>query len=154
MWRSEYIVTNRGVCVTYKTGFGLDDWICCTVYSTTCNTALSLIYPLYNSPLLTHLYSQSSLAVSWQRIYKRLTITSNHTWSFPFLALILRLPIPKTRLQSIPLLPSSYPGRLASRNSTLHFPTRLLFYRLGPVFWLCPFINPRHGPHRQHSLYY
>jgi hypothetical protein len=36
----------------------------------------------------------------------------------PFLALVLRLPTPKTRLNSIPLLPSSYPGRLASRNST------------------------------------
>jgi hypothetical protein len=44
-----------------------------------------------------------------------------------------------TRLNSIPLLPSSYPGRLASRNSTLHFrlysvlysathSTRLLLY--------------------------
>jgi hypothetical protein len=38
-----------------------------------------------------------------------------------FLVIILQLPIPKTRLNSIPLLPSSYPGRLASRNSTLRF---------------------------------
>jgi hypothetical protein len=29
-----------------------------------------------------------------------------------FLAIILQLPIPKTRLNSIPLLPSSYPGRM------------------------------------------
>jgi hypothetical protein len=43
----------------------------------------------------------------------------------PFLTPFLRLPIPKTWLRSIPLLPSSYAGRLASRNSTLHF--RLLF---------------------------
>jgi hypothetical protein len=35
-----------------------------------------------------------------------------------FLAIILQLPFPKTRLNSICLLPSSYPGRLASRNST------------------------------------
>jgi hypothetical protein len=34
------------------------------------------------------------------------------------LAIFLQLPIPKTELNSIPLLPSSYPGRLASRNST------------------------------------
>jgi hypothetical protein len=40
-----------------------------------------------------------------------------------FLALILQLPIPKTRLNSIPLLPSSYPGRLVSRNSTPFFST-------------------------------
>jgi hypothetical protein len=32
------------------------------------------------------------------------------------LAMILQQPIPKTRLNSIPLLPSTYPGRLASRN--------------------------------------
>jgi hypothetical protein len=37
-----------------------------------------------------------------------------------FLAIILQLPIPKMQLSSIPLLPSSYPGRLASRNSTLN----------------------------------
>jgi hypothetical protein len=43
---------------------------------------------------------------------------------FPFHALILLLLIPKTRLSSIPLLPSSYPRRLASRSSTLH--SRLL----------------------------
>jgi hypothetical protein len=45
--------------------------------------------------------------------------------SNPFLAIILQLIIPKTRLNSTSLLPSSYPGRLASRNSTLHF---LLLY--------------------------
>jgi hypothetical protein len=40
----------------------------------------------------------------------------------PFLALILRLPILKTQHNSIPLLPSSYPGRLVSWDSTrLHF---------------------------------
>jgi hypothetical protein len=38
----------------------------------------------------------------------------------PFPSLILQLPIPKTRINSIPLLPSSYPGRLASWNLTLH----------------------------------
>jgi hypothetical protein len=36
------------------------------------------------------------------------------------------------------------------RNSTLHF--RLLFCTLSR-FWVCPFITPRHGPHRKHSLY-
>jgi hypothetical protein len=43
-----------------------------------------------------------------------------------FLAIILQLPIPKTRVSSIPLFPSSYPGRLASRNSTL-FNSNLLY---------------------------
>jgi hypothetical protein len=37
-----------------------------------------------------------------------------------FLAIIVRLPFSKTQLNSIPLLPSSYPDRLASQNLTLH----------------------------------
>jgi hypothetical protein len=72
----------RGCCVTYNTGFGLDDWIDCTLFTqlgTTGNTTLLLIYILYSSPLHTHYDSQSSLVVSWQRIYNSLTVTSNHT---------------------------------------------------------------------------
>jgi hypothetical protein len=38
-----------------------------------------------------------------------------------FLAPILQLPIPKTGLNSVPLLPGSCPCRLASRSSTYHF---------------------------------
>jgi hypothetical protein len=87
------------------------------------NTALSLIYTLCNSPLSTHWNSQSSLVVSWQRI-----IQITHEVFFSqlnsFIALILQLPIPKTRFHSIPPLPSSYPGRLTFRNSTLHFTLR------------------------------
>jgi hypothetical protein len=41
---------------------------------TTGNAALSLIYTLYSS-----LGSQSSLVVSWQRIYNNPTVTSSHT---------------------------------------------------------------------------
>jgi hypothetical protein len=57
-----------------------------------------------------------------------------------FLAIILQLPIPKTRLNSIPLLPSSYLSRLTSPNST-HFFSAELFL-----------INNLHGPPRKHSL--
>jgi hypothetical protein len=48
-----------------------------------------------------------------------LQITHEVFLSLPnyFLAIILQLPISKTRLNSNPLLPSSYPDRLASRNS-------------------------------------
>jgi hypothetical protein len=41
---------------------------------TTSNTAISLIYTLYSSLLHTHNDSQSSLVVSWQRIYDSLTL--------------------------------------------------------------------------------
>jgi hypothetical protein len=45
-----------------------------TQLGTTGNTALSLIYTLYSSPLHMHYGSQSSLAVSWQRIHNSLSL--------------------------------------------------------------------------------
>jgi hypothetical protein len=54
----------------------------------------------------------------------------------PFLCLILRLSIPKTRLHSIP---SSYLGRLASRNLTFHF---RLEYSAWSSLLTVPFHNP------------
>jgi hypothetical protein len=61
------------------------------------------------------------------------------------------VPIPNTRLNSIPLLPSSYPGRLASRNSTHHSTTTLSTTTYSNDL-LCPFITPRHGSRRKHNL--
>jgi hypothetical protein len=60
-----------------------------------------------------------------------------------FLAIILQLPILKTRLNLIPLLPSSHPGTLASRNSTLHWTASTELF----------FITTLHGPRRTHILY-
>jgi hypothetical protein len=57
-----------------------------------------------------------------------------------FLAIIVQLSIQKTQLNSIPLLPSPHPGRLASRNSTQFFSTELFF------------ITSLYGPRRKHSL--
>jgi hypothetical protein len=89
-------------------------------FGTTGNTALSLIYTLYRSPLHTHLDSHSSLAVSRQRIYKSLTVTSKSRMKSSFHSLILFLPLfcncQLQRLNSIPLLPGSYPGRLYYRS--------------------------------------
>jgi hypothetical protein len=42
----------------------------------------SAIAELHSSPLHMHYGSQSSLVVSWQRVYNSLTVTSNHTQSF------------------------------------------------------------------------
>jgi hypothetical protein len=88
---------------------------------------------------------QSSLAVSWQRIYHSLTVTSNHTGSllsqpYSFLPIVLQQKTQETRLNLIPMLPSSYPGRMASRNPIPH--SRLTV----------SFITHRHGPRRKQPL--
>jgi hypothetical protein len=57
-----------------------------TQLETTGDTTLSLFYTLYSSPLHTQQCSRSSLAVSWQRIYNSLTVTSSHTVSLLFTA--------------------------------------------------------------------
>jgi hypothetical protein len=67
--------------VALKTGFGLDDWICCTFYIHTNweyrpYSAIADL-PSFSSPLHTHWDFQSLLAVSWQRIYHSLTVTQN-----------------------------------------------------------------------------
>jgi hypothetical protein len=51
-----------------------------TPLGTTGNYSAIAIPTLYSSPLHTHLGSQSSLVVPWQRIYNSLTVISNHTW--------------------------------------------------------------------------
>jgi hypothetical protein len=115
----------RGVCVTYQTSFGLHLlhlihshrsglqvikgylWFThFTVHRCIRNRFLSLheLYP-----------GNGFIAVSLA-----LQITRGVFCARPnsILTLILRLPIPETRLHSIP---SSCPGRLASRSSALHF---------------------------------
>jgi hypothetical protein len=106
---------------------GLDDWVSCTlhIYTTRDYRQYSAIADLHTLQFATaHALRLSSLAVSWQRIYNSLTVTSNYTRSLLFHSLIPFLPLfwkcQFRRLDSIHLLPSSYPGRLTSRNSTLH----------------------------------
>jgi hypothetical protein len=67
------------------------------------------------------------MVLQFHSFFKSHTKSSVHSL-IPFLPLILRLPILKTRPHSIPVLPSSYPYRLASRSSTLHSRLLLLFY--------------------------
>jgi hypothetical protein len=74
-----------------------------------------------------------------------MSLQITHEVFFPqnnsFLAIILQLPIPKTQLNSIPLLPTSYPGRMASRNSALLNWTLLYNYfacttqKTKPLYW-------------------
>jgi hypothetical protein len=126
--KSELLLPRVGV--NYKTGFGLDDWIHYNLYIHTTrdyrNTALSLIDSLQFTA--THVlgfsvFTSHILATELTTVSLSLHITHEVLLSQPnsFPAIILRLSFPKTRLNSITLLPSSYPGRLASRNSTLHF---------------------------------
>jgi hypothetical protein len=146
--KGKNVMSRLGICSCIMDGFwiGLLDLLTPYTHHSELQaiTALSLIYTLHSSPLHTHKDSQSSLVVSWQRIYNSLTVNSNHEVFFAppnsFLAIILQLTIPKTRLNSVPLFPSSYPCRLAFRISTL-FSAELFF------------ITTLHRPRRKHSLY-
>jgi hypothetical protein len=101
-----------------------------TQFGTAGNTELSLFYRLYSSPLHTHYDSQSSLVVSWQRIYKpfhchfKSHLKSSLRRQIHFLSLFCNCQF--RSLDSI-LFPSSYPGSLASRNSTQFFSIELFF---------------------------
>jgi hypothetical protein len=116
------------------------------------NTAISLMYTLYNLPLHTHTrilsLHKSYPGNGFIIVSLTLQITYEVFFSQPnsFLAIILQLSTPKTRLSSMSLLPSTYPGRLTSRNSTLH--SRLVLYTAEHLF-----ITSLHGPHRKHGLY-
>jgi hypothetical protein len=113
-----YTVTYYGVCVTYRRGL---DWM------------IGFIDTLYTPLLTTGNYSAMANV-------RTLQFTVTHTLQFPvFTSRILatnfntvvipvshmkssccyfaNFPNPKTRLNSILLLPSSHPGRLESRNS-------------------------------------
>jgi hypothetical protein len=127
--------------VTYKTGFGLDVWIYCTLYIH--NSGLQGIqrycysthFPVHRCTririLSLHLSYPGNgfitVSLSFQITHEVFFSQSNS-----FLAITLQPPIPTTRLNSIPLLPSSHPGRLASRNST-----RLDSTRLDSIQFLC-----------------
>jgi hypothetical protein len=87
-----------------------------TQHGTTGNTTLTWSTH-FKVRRCTHNWVLSSLVLSRQRIYNRLTVNWDHTWSLLFAAQFFSCPY--CGLNSIHLLPSSYPGRLASRNSTL-----------------------------------
>jgi hypothetical protein len=131
--------------VTYKTALGLGDWIYCTLYVHTTGDYRQLQRHRYSAHFPVYRYARtrmlkSSLVVSWQLIYHsyhchfRSHMKSSLHGLIPFLALILRLPVPKTRLYAIP---SSYPG--SWRPETGICASRLLDYcslllLLRPVF--------------------
>jgi hypothetical protein len=75
-FRVERILSRfRGLRVTYKKGFGLDDWIYCTLYSHISGLQAIQRYR-WCTPLqftVTHAQGLSSLAIPWQRIYDTLT---------------------------------------------------------------------------------
>jgi hypothetical protein len=130
-----HIILSR-VGVTYKTGFGLDVWIYCTLYIHTIRDyrqyyAIAILHTLRFTTAHALGFSDFTSRTLATDLSVSLTLqfTREVFFSQPnsFLAIILQLPIPKTQLNSNPLFPSSYPGRLASRNSTLHYSTTVLY---------------------------
>jgi hypothetical protein len=86
------------------------------VLGTTGNTVLSMIYTLYSASLHIHYVCQSSLVISWQWSHKSHCNFKSHMKSsfhsqIPFLPLYCN-----GQLNSISLLPSSYPSKLESRS--------------------------------------
>jgi hypothetical protein len=71
-------------CMTYKTGFGLDGWIYCTLCITRDCRQYSAIADIYTSHFaVTHslgfsLFTSRVLATD---LYNSFIVTSNHTWS-------------------------------------------------------------------------
>jgi hypothetical protein len=141
--------------VTYKTGFGLNDWINCILYIHTFPdykqySAITILHTFKFT--VTHtlgfsVFTSRILATDFsQPHYHFKSHRKSSLHSLIHLLPFLQLPILKTRLNSIPLLSSSYPGRLASRNPTL------LSRLLARSCLLCLFITPRHEPHRKDTL--
>jgi hypothetical protein len=95
----------------------LDDWIYWHLIHITWNYrqyGAVADYTFYSSPLYTHYISVFTSRIL-ATIYNNLTVISNHTWSLlsqsnSFPAIILQLPITKTKLNSIPKLISRQAG--------------------------------------------
>jgi hypothetical protein len=147
------------VGVTYKTGFGLDDFIYCILYIHTVRdprqysaiailhtfqftAAHALRFTVFTSRILATDLSQSHFN------FKSHMMSSFHTLT-PFFPLLCSCQF--RRLESIQFrahIPAGW--RLKVRH--LHFRLDYSTSTAGSRF-LCPFITPRHGPHRKHSLY-
>jgi hypothetical protein len=132
---ASWLIPSR-ILVTYKTGFGLDDWIYCTLYIVlgTARNYSAMAIRHTSQFTVTHALQFSAFTsrilatdLSQSRCNFKSHMKSSWHTLIPFLS-FLQLPIPKTRIDY----------------------SRLLFYP--PPRLLCPFITPRHGPHGKHRL--
>jgi hypothetical protein len=136
--------------MTYKTGSGLDDWIYCTlfVHSTRDYRQYSSIADLHTLQLtITHalgvsVFTSHILAT----VSLSLQITHEVFFSPPnsFITIILQVPIQKTPLNSIPLLPRSY----IPAGWRLETPFCSILLYAAEHF----FITTLHGPRRKQPL--
>jgi hypothetical protein len=145
----------------YRRGFGLGDWIYCTLYIH--NTGLQAIQHYHCSAHLTVILTYTlGFSVFTSRIlatdlYVSLALLITY-WVFFSQPNSISFPYSATAnfedSTPITLLPSSYPGRLATRSSRPV--TSDWTASTTPATWshfLCPFITPQHRPHRKHNLY-
>jgi hypothetical protein len=155
-------VTCRGCCVTYKTGFGLEDWIYWSLTHTTRN------YRQYSAIAIPHT-SQFTVtrALGFSVLTSRILATdlsqshchykSHMKSSFQsnsLRSIIPQLQIPKTRLDSIQFLCSQAhilaDWRLEIRLFTSRLLTLMDYSFCSAEHFL---ITNLHGPHGKHSLY-
>jgi hypothetical protein len=170
-------------CISYfhvlgwlKTGFGLDDWIYCTSYMhTTRNyrwhspaTVLHTFQFTVTHALGFLFFTSRILATDSKAVplSRQTRLGSSLHCLIPFLP-HLQLPILKTRLDSTRLDYCCTRSlillllRVSKSKSRSHCDWRSVSQswcrtQSGAhdqrVFWLHPFITPRHGPHRKHRL--
>jgi hypothetical protein len=123
--------------VAYRTGFGLDEWIYCTLYIH--NSGLQIIQrSRYSTHFAVHRSTRTRIPAFTSRILAtELQQSHCHFKSHMksslqckyFLTIILQLPIPKTRRNLV--IPSSYPGSgVSTLDCSLPSP---LFYPVEPL---------------------
>jgi hypothetical protein len=143
-----YIVTCRGLCVTYKTGSGLDDWVYCTLYIHTTRDyrQYSAIFDLQT--LQFTVPQALGFSVFTSRILETDLSQShcNFKSHMKLHSLIPFLPLLSTQFNSSAPKLIARQADISKLDSSFSTPT---FYTTEHFY-----ITTLHGPHGKYSLYF